>query len=60
MIAGVGMAAGTGWWSTAALVAAACGLVLKAIWFHPWLTVGALPDAAVVLSVSQSWPASLY
>jgi hypothetical protein len=60
VLAGAGLAAGAGWWSMAALVAASWGLVLKAIWFHPWLTVGALLDAAVVLAVAQSWPGSLY
>ncbi|WP_329320644.1 hypothetical protein [Streptomyces sp. NBC_01262] len=60
VLAGAGLAVGAGWWSMAALVAASWGLVLKAIWFHPWLTVGALLDAAVVLAVAQSWPGSLY
>lgn len=60
VLAGVGLAAGAGWWTMAALVAASWGLVLKTIWFHLWLTAGALLDAVVVIAVAQSWPGPLY
>ncbi|MFF4505034.1 hypothetical protein [Streptomyces sp. NPDC001401] len=59
-IAGVGVLAGTGWWPTAALVAASTGLLLKAVWFDPWLSVGLLLDVGVVVAVACTWPASVY
>lgn len=36
------------------------GLVLKAVWFNPWLLVGVLLDAGVLAAVFGQWPASLY
>ncbi|MFF1680089.1 hypothetical protein ACFVYG_29120 [Streptomyces sp. NPDC058256] len=60
VVAGVGTAAGGGWWPTAAIVAAISGLVLKAIWFDPWLSVGVLLDVGVIVAVACAWPASLY
>jgi hypothetical protein len=59
-VAGAGVAAGAGWWPTAALVGAASGLVLKATWFDPWLTVGILLDVGVILAVAGTWPASVF
>ncbi|MEU6379836.1 hypothetical protein [Streptomyces sp. NPDC046909] len=60
VVAGVGAIGGSGWWSGAAIVAASSGLALKAIWFHPWLTVGVLLDVGVIVAVASAWPASLY
>lgn len=45
---------------TAAVVAAASGLVLKAVWFDPWLSVGVLLDVSVIVVVACTWPASVY
>lgn len=59
-IAGAGVFAGSAWWPTAALVAAAVGLVLKAVWFDPWLTLGVLLDVGVIVAVACTWPASAY
>ncbi|MFJ2237982.1 hypothetical protein [Streptomyces sp. NPDC087859] len=59
-VAGAGTLAGSEWWPTAAVVGAATGLVLKAIWFDPWLSVGALLDVGVVVAVASTWPASAY
>ncbi|MGW3031879.1 hypothetical protein ACWDCB_11670 [Streptomyces sp. NPDC001178] len=59
-VAGAGVPAGAGWWPTAALVAASSGLVLKAVWFDPWLSVGVLLDVGVITAVACSWPASVY
>ncbi|MFE6199896.1 hypothetical protein [Streptomyces sp. NPDC057838] len=58
-VAGAGVLAGTGWWPTTALVAAVGGLVLKTVWFDPWLTVGLLLDAGVIAAVAGTWPASV-
>ncbi|WDF44062.1 hypothetical protein PBV52_48425 [Streptomyces sp. T12] len=60
VVAGAGVLAGSGWWPTAALVAAAGGLALKAIWFDPWLSVGVLLDVGVIVAVACTWPASVY
>ena len=60
VVAGAGVLTGTGWWPTAALVAAASGLALKAIWFDPWLSVGVLLDVGVIVAVACTWPASVY
>lgn len=56
----VALAIGAGVWTAAALAGAAVGLVLKIGWFHPWLTIGVLLDAAVLAAVTAAWPASLY
>lgn len=60
VIAATSVAVGSDRWATAAVAAAATGLVLKAIYFHPWLTYAALLDAGVILAVAGNWPASLY
>jgi len=52
--------AGGGWWPMAAVLAATLGLVFKALWFHPWLTVGVALDVAIIAAVGAQWPASLY
>ncbi|MEU6394688.1 hypothetical protein [Streptomyces sp. NPDC046939] len=59
-VAGAGLLAGSTWWPTAALVGAAGGLVLKTLWFDPWLTVGVLLDVGVIVAVACTWPASVY
>ncbi|MFH0245322.1 hypothetical protein ACGRHY_23545 [Streptomyces sp. HK10] len=59
-IAGVALLADADWWAPAAVVAAAGGLVLKVVWFNPWLLLGIALDAGVVLAVTLTWPASLY
>ncbi|MEU7659193.1 hypothetical protein [Streptomyces lincolnensis] len=59
-LAGAGVLAGSAWWPTAAVVAAASGLALKAIWFDPWLGVGVLLDIGVVVAGACTWPPSLY
>ncbi|MEU6378741.1 hypothetical protein [Streptomyces sp. NPDC046909] len=60
VVAGAGVPADAGWWPTAALVAASGGLMLKAVWFDPWLSVGVLLDLGVITAVACSWPGSLY
>lgn len=59
-VAGAGALAGSDWWPTAALVGAASGLVLKAVWFDRWLSIGVLLDVGVVAAVIGTWPASLH
>ncbi|MFF6995507.1 hypothetical protein ACFY93_11170 [Streptomyces sp. NPDC008313] len=58
VIAGAATATRSGGWPTAALVAACAGLLLKAVWFDPWLIPGVLLDAGVVAAALSGWPAS--
>lgn len=60
VIAGAAAAVGSPGWATAAFAAACTGLVLKALWFNPWLSLGVLLDAGVLAAVLSSWPSSLY
>ncbi|MCF2536011.1 MULTISPECIES: hypothetical protein [Streptomyces] len=60
IVAGAATAVQSSGWATAALLAAAVGLVLKAVWFNPWLSLGALLDVGVITAVLTDWPASLY
>jgi hypothetical protein len=43
----------------ALVVAAGIGLLLKALFFHPWLTVGVLLDVLVVTSALADWPVTV-
>ena len=38
-------------------LAAVLGLVLKGLWFHPWLTLGVALDIVVAVAAVQGWPA---
>ncbi|WP_327341434.1 hypothetical protein [Streptomyces europaeiscabiei] len=60
VVAGSVTAAQSGGRATAAVLAAAVGLVLKALWFNPWLSIGVLLDFGVITAVLTNWPASLY
>lgn len=42
-----------------AAAAAVLGLALKALFFHPWLTIGVLIDLTVLASAVWAWPLSL-
>ncbi|MGW0497664.1 hypothetical protein ACWD0Z_20230 [Streptomyces sp. NPDC003007] len=59
VIAGAAVAAQSSGWSVAALAAACVGLLLKALWLHPWLSLGVVLDAGVITAVLTSRPASL-
>jgi hypothetical protein len=45
-------------WTAAAVAAASAALVLKVLWFNPWLTLGVALDLAV-LAAAAGWPTSL-
>ncbi len=57
--AGLMVALGAGSRAAVAGLAALLGLVLKGLWFHPWLSLGIALDLAVVVSAVLDWPASL-
>ena len=56
---GLGVALGAGWAVAPAVVAALLGLTLKILYFNPWLSLGLLLDAAVLISAVWAWPVSL-
>ncbi|MEV6619123.1 hypothetical protein AB0N31_35775 [Streptomyces sp. NPDC051051] len=60
VIAGAAVAVQSGGRPAAALLAACVGLLLKTLWFNPWLSLGVLLDVGVVVAVLTGWPASLY
>ncbi|MFJ2238055.1 hypothetical protein [Streptomyces sp. NPDC087859] len=59
-MAGAAAATQADGWATAAALAASVGLVLKALWFNPWLSLGILLDIGVITAALTNWPASLY
>jgi hypothetical protein len=46
-------------WGQVATHAAALGLLLKGLWFHPWLSLGVGLDIAIAGAAIFGWPASL-
>jgi hypothetical protein len=40
-------------------LAASLGLIQKAVFFHPWLSIGVLIDLAVLADAVTGWPVSL-
>ncbi|MFF7534809.1 hypothetical protein ACFZB2_37845 [Streptomyces bobili] len=59
VIAGASAAVQSSGAPAAALFAACTGLLLKTLWFSPWLSLGVLFDVGVVAAVLSGWPASL-
>ncbi|MQS10078.1 hypothetical protein FNX48_023795 [Streptomyces sp. IF17] len=59
-LAAVWLAVGSDRWAGAAVGAAVCGLVLKTVWFNPWLSAGVLLDLGLLVAVAQRWPAALW
>jgi hypothetical protein len=54
---GVGLLAHQGWWRLPVIGAAAVGLVLIGLYFHPWLSAGLGLEAAILLSLLwANWP----
>jgi hypothetical protein len=59
VLAGIAVAMDAAWVAPAAVCAAVLGLLLKAFFFHPWLTLGVLLDAAVLSAALLGWPVTL-
>lgn len=59
VLAGIGVALGAVWTVPAAVVAAGLGMVLKGLYFNPWLSVGVLLDLGVLLAAVAEWPVAL-
>jgi len=59
VLAALGVAVGSDWAVAMAACAAAVGLIVKALFFHPWLVVGVALDVAVLAAALTGWPVSL-
>jgi hypothetical protein len=58
--AGVALAFDLPVWVGLASAGALAGLLLKTLWFNPWLSLGVALDLGVLLAVAAQWPAGLY
>jgi hypothetical protein len=54
--AGVALAVDAQAWTLFAIAGATIGVVLKALWFNPWLSLGVALDVAVVAAATAGWP----
>lgn len=59
LLAAVAVAVAPSWAAATAVVAALLGLVLKGLYFHPWLSLGVLIDLGVMSAALWEWPVSL-
>jgi hypothetical protein len=59
VLAGVAVAFGVGEAVPLAVAGASLGLVLKALFFNPWLTLGVALDLLVLAMALGSWPVPL-
>jgi hypothetical protein len=59
VVAAFVVAAGGALEAPALACAALMGLVLKALYFHPWLSVGVLLDVLVLAVAVSGWPVSV-
>lgn len=59
LLAAVAVAIGGSWAIGIAVAAALLGLVLKGLYFHPWLSVGVLLDLGVLSAALWEWPVAL-
>lgn len=58
-LAALGLVTGSDWAVGAAVLAATFGLVLKSVYFHPWLTLGVLIDSLVLTTALLEWPTAI-
>ena len=59
LLTAVAVALDLAWVVPVAVLAALLGLVLKAFFFHPWLSVGVLLDVGVLMAALLDWPVTL-
>ena len=59
VLAGVGVALSASWTAPVAVGAALAGLLLKVLYFHPWLSLGVLLDLTVLSAAITGWPITL-
>jgi hypothetical protein len=59
VIAGIGLLAHQDWWQAASVAGASASLVLLALFFHPWLSIGVAINVAIIWALTQTdWPTS--
>lgn len=59
LLAAVAVALGAPFAVGVAIAAALVGLVLKGLYFHPWLSIGVLLDLGVLSAAVWEWPVAL-
>jgi len=59
LLAALVVALGLGWAVGVAVAAALIGLLLKGLYFHPWLSFGVLLDLGVLSAALWEWPVAL-
>ena len=59
-VAGWAIAFDVAAWVGVATLAATLGLVLKGVWFNPWLLYGIALDVGVLAAIATGWPPSLF
>ncbi|HEU4480924.1 MAG TPA: hypothetical protein VFS18_03490 [Actinomycetota bacterium] len=57
---GIALLLGVSGWSALAISGAITGIILKGLFFHPWLSLGIMIDVAILVAVASEWPASLF
>jgi hypothetical protein len=57
--AAVFLVAGSDLWMSVTIASAALGLVLKALYFNPWLSLGVLIDVGLIALTTTSWASGL-
>ena len=58
--AGVALALDLPVWVGLAAAGAVAGLLLKILWFNPWLSLGVVLDLGVLLAIAGQWPTGPY
>jgi hypothetical protein len=59
LLSGVALLVSSSMWIPLAASGAMTGLVLKGLYFHPWLIAGVLIDVVVLWAATAGWPPSL-
>lgn len=59
LLAATAVTLGAEWAASVAVGAAVLGLVLKVVFFHPWLTLGLMLDLLVLSAALFEWPVAL-
>jgi len=59
LFSGIALLVSSSMWIPLAASGAMAGLVLKGLYFHPWLIVGVLIDVVVLWAATAGWPPSL-
>lgn len=59
LLTALAVALDLGWAGSVAVAAALLAIVLKILYFHPWLGVGVLLDIGVLMAALLDWPVTL-